>query len=154
MNEKIVSLLNEILVRELTAARHYMAMHCQCEVWGFEILDEYYKKESHEETHHAEDIAEHILSMGGKPEFMMTNMVELQPDVPKQLYKTLEIENEMIDFLKTCMSTCIAEGDFVTHDMLHKLLMKEDESVEWVETQISILEKIGEQNYLAKQVKV
>jgi bacterioferritin len=148
-----IGALNEVLAIELMAINQYFVHAKACEHWGYERLAERFRNDSIEEMKDAEQLMDRVLQLGGLP-----NLQRLDPfqigEVPKeQLELALELEEQAITTLLSAIEVTEQEGDPATNTFLRRLLLSEQEQVEWLETQLSLIEQLGEQLYLAQQVR-
>ncbi|MGH9182296.1 MAG: bacterioferritin [Acidimicrobiales bacterium] len=148
----IVDLLNEVLTAELTAVNQYFAHAKMCQNWGYQRLAEAGRKESVEEMRHAERLIERILYLEGMPNLQRLGTVRLGETAPEQLRSDLEVELLAIERLNRGVAVCREAGDNGTRELLEAVLADEEEHADWLETQLSAIEAVGEANYLAQQL--
>ena len=150
--KKIINHLNNILCNELTAINQYFLHAKILSDWG---LDELAKKERHEsidEMKHSEKLMERILFLDGLPNLQNLNKLRIGETVPEMLQSDLEMEMKGHIDLKSAISDCEQVNDYVSRDLLEEILESEEEHIDWLETQLSLIEKIGSQNYLQSQM--
>ncbi len=116
--------------------------------WGFESLGDKEYEESIDEMKHADEIIERILFLEGLPNVQDLGKVRIGEDIPEMLQCDLELELDAIPDLRAGIAYCEAHKDYVTRDLFDRILKSEEEHVDWLETELSLLEKLGEQNYL------
>jgi len=148
-NNKVINQLNKLLEGELTSIDQYFIHSRMYEDWG---LNELYERISHEmedETGHADKLIKRILFLEGTPDLSKRRDLKIGKDVPEMLKNDLEIELGIITDLKQTIACCESESDYQTREMLEELLKDtEEDHIDWIETQLSLLDKVGEQNYL------
>lgn len=151
-NDQIIKLLNEVLKAELTAINQYFLHSEMCENWGYDRLAAHTRKESIEEMRHAEALMERILFLDGLP-----NMTELFPlrigaNVKAQLENDLALELDAIPRLNAAIRTATEVGDDGSRELFEKILLDEEEHVDYLEAQLQIVADVGLPNYLAQHI--
>ena len=148
---EIIELLNDVLTAELTAINQYFIHYKMQENWGYDRLADKGKEESFGEMKHAEEIIERILFLEGVPNLQRLGSVRVGETVPEQLAAELQTEREAVARLTTGIQTCrtIDEG---TRLLLEEVLEDEEDHIDWLETQLGLIDKLGEQLYLSTQV--
>lgn len=152
-NPKLIEMLNEVLTGELTGINQYFVHAKMCENWGYKHLYEKIRKESLEEMKHADEIIERILYLKGVPNMQRLGKVRVGETVPEQLKLDLALEKEAVERLNRGIALAVEVGDNGTRELLESILTSEEEHVEWLETQLHVLQQVGEQNYLAQQIR-
>ncbi len=150
---KIIEALNDILTGELTGINQYFVHAKMCKNWGFERLAEVNRHESIEEMKHADELIERILFLDGVPNLQRLGKVRVGETVPEQLKLDLALEMEAVGKLNKYVALAAEEGDNATRDLFEELLESEEEHVDWLETQIGLIKQVGEENYLAQQLR-
>ena len=148
----IIELLNEVLTAELTAINQYFIHAKMCENWGYKRLAENKRKESIGEMKDAQTIIERILYLDGIPNMQRLNPVRVGEDAVEQHKHDLALETEAIARLNKGIALCVAKGDNGTRDMLESILDGEEESADFLETQLHLIEEVGKARYLAEQI--
>ena len=151
-NKKVLELLNDVLTGELTSVNQYFVHAKMCRNWGYPGLAERVKKESVEEMKHADELIERILYLDGVPNLQRLNKVNVGETVPEQLKLDRQLEVEAVGRLNKGIALCVEVGDNGSRELLEKILMSEEEHLDWLETQIHLVGSIGEAHYLAQQV--
>ena len=151
-NADIIEILNEILTSELTAINQYYIHYKMCENWGYARLAAKNREESIEEMKHADAIIERILYLDGIPNMQRLFTVKVGENVPEQHQLALDTEIEAVDRLNRAIALCRDNGDNGTRDLLDGILRDEEEGLDWLEAQLGIIEKIGEERYLAEMI--
>jgi bacterioferritin len=151
-NEKVLALLQEVLTAELTAINQYFLHAEMLNNWGYKRLYDYVRKESIDEMKHAEELIERILFLDKTP-----NMSELFPlrigqNVKAQFENDLALELEAIPRLNKAIQVATEVGDNGSRELFEKILVDEEEHVDWLEAQLHIIQEVGIENYLASQI--
>jgi bacterioferritin len=149
---EIIDALNEILTGELTAVNQYFVHARMCENWGYEKLWKHVREESIEEMKHADILIERVLYLEGIPNVQRLSKINIGQTVPEQLKLDLEVERQAIPRLNTAIELCRSLGDNGTRHLLEEILESEEKHVNWLEAQLSLLEQVGEPQYLAQQI--
>lgn len=149
---EIIEALNEILTAELTAINQYFIHAKMRENWGFPRLAAVARKESIEEMEDADKIIERILYLDGVPNLQRYNPVMVGENVPEQLRLELDTEKAAIDRYNRAVALCVAKGDNGTRELLEQRLKGEESHADWLETQLTLIDQVGLQNYLAQQI--
>jgi len=152
-NAKILEALNDILTGELTGINQYFVHAKMCENWGYERLAEVNRKESIGEMKHADELIERILFLEGVPNLQRLGKVKVGERVPEQLKLDRELEIDAVGKLNKAIALAAEVGDNGTRELLEDLLDSEEEHVDWLETQLELLKQVGEENYLAQQMR-
>jgi bacterioferritin len=143
----IIEFLNEALTAELTAINQYFAHAKLCENWGYGRLAAYYRKESIEEMNDAETLMDRILLLDGMPNLQRLGTVRVGETVQEQLQLDGELEQAAIERYRRGVVLALEKGDAGTREMLEKLVVGEEEHLDWIETQQNIINDIGIERY-------
>jgi bacterioferritin len=149
---QVVELLNEILTAELTAINQYFIHARMCSNWGFERLAKKKREESIEEMHDADRLIERILFLGGTPNMQRLFPVRVGEDAIEQHRLDLQLEVEAVQRYNRGVALAREKGDNGTKELLEHHLKSEEASVDWLESQLYLVEKLGAQAYLAEQM--
>ena len=125
-----------------------------CQNWGYERLAERFRQISLEEMKDAEEIIERVLFLDGRPRMEQPPAVTIGATVPEQLRSVLETEMDALKLLRQGIATALEVDDQATREFLAGRLPDEEGHVDWLETQLSLIDSIGEANYLAQQLNV
>lgn len=151
-NEKVIKRLNQLLADELTAIGQYMVHSEMCANWGYGKLHDVIKKRAIEEMKHAEKLIERILFLEGDPDVSGMQKVEIGKDVAQQFKNDRDSEAEANKAYNDAIRLCYDVGDNGTLDLLKTILVDEEVHLDWLETQLSLVDQIGNKNYLVEQV--
>ena len=149
----IINLLNEVLTGELTAVNQYFLHAKMCRNWGYERLYEKIRRESIDEMKHADELIERILFLDGLPNLQRLGKIDIGETVKEQLELDLALEMQALPRLNAGIELARSSGDNGTRELLERILVSEEEHVDWLETQLELVRQIGEAHYLAQQVK-
>jgi bacterioferritin len=148
---EIIELLNDVLTAELTAINQYFIHAKMQDNWGYQRLAEKGREESFGEMKHAEELIERILYLDGVPNMQRLFPVKVGETVPEQLGAELDTEKEAIARLTAGVEQC-RRTDEGTRLLLERILSEEEEHADWLETQLYLIESLGEGLYLNTQV--
>lgn len=152
-NERVIGTLNDLLGLELSAINQYLAHSKMCQNWGYERLAERFRQVSLQEMKDAEEIIERILFLEGTPKMGRPPAMTIGPTVPEQLQAALETEREALKLLREGIATALEVDDQATREFLAGRLADEEGHLDWLETQLSLIDSVGEANYLAQQLR-
>ncbi len=148
-----INVLNEILTGELTAVNQYFLHAKMCGDWGLDALHAYVREESIDEMRHAEWLIERILFLNGVPNVQRLGKVTIGETVKEQFELDLQMEYQAVPRLRRAIEMVTEQDDHGTRVLLEKILVSEEEHIDWLETQLGLIEQVGLQNYLAGQMK-
>lgn len=151
-NEKIITLLNELLADELTAICQYMVHAEMCSNWGYVKLGAAVRQRAITEMKHAEKLIERILFLEGKPEIGRTGAIEIGHDLEQQFRNDRGSEAGASKAYNNAIRFAAEACDNGTADLLRSILSDEEIHFDWLDTQLHLLEQLGNKNYLAQQV--
>ncbi|HKN00347.1 MAG TPA: bacterioferritin [Candidatus Binataceae bacterium] len=152
-NAKLIEALNEILTNELTSVNQYFIHAKMCENWGYERLAHKNREESIGEMKHADELIERILDLDGVPNMQRLEKVHVGENVPEQLKLDHALEAAAIPRLNKAIALAVEVADNVTRELLEGIAKSENDHLVWLESQLLLLKQVGEQNYLAQQIK-
>ncbi len=151
-DKRIVDILNDVLTAELTAINQYFVHGEMCENWGYDRLHSVIRQHSIGEMKHAEEIIERILFLDGIPNMQRLGKINIGESVNEQLRLDLALEMEAVSRLNAGIEECRKLDDNNTRHLLEAMLKDEEEHVDWIESQLALMEQVGAQNYLAQQI--
>ncbi len=152
-NDEVLRLLNELLTNELTAINQYFIHSKMCANWGYDRLASKIRAESIDEMKHADEVISRILYLEGIPNLQRLHKLQVGETVKEQLQSDLDFEKRGIQFLNDGIQASRKVSDNGTEALMSKILVSEEEHIDWLETQLELINQIGEQNYLAQQIK-
>ena len=148
----VLKLLNEQLTSELTAINQYF-LHSKMQAnWGFTELAQYTRKESFEEMQHAEAITDRILLLDGLPNYQRLFSLRIGQTLREQFEADLAIEYEVVGRLRPGIIMCREKEDATSANLFEKILSNEEDHIDYLETQLELMEKLGEALYSAQCV--
>ncbi|QPJ66337.1 MAG: bacterioferritin [Candidatus Nitrohelix vancouverensis] len=149
---KVIDGLNDILMGELTAINMYYIHYKMMENWGYDKLAEHSRSESMGEMKHADQLIERILFLEGIPNMSRYDEILVGDDCETQLKNQYTLETGHVTRTKEVIRQAMDANDFVTKEILDKILEDSEDSCDWLETQFSRIKDIGIQNYLAEHM--
>ena len=150
---KVIEYLNKALYNELTAINQYFLHAKMLKNWGLKELAEHEYHESIDEMKHADRLAERILFLDGLPNFQALGRLKIGESPRELLQCDLALELEALPVLKDAIVHCEGVGDFVSRKLFADILDSEEEHIDWIETQLSLIDRVGEQNYLLTKIE-
>ncbi|PZN92906.1 MAG: bacterioferritin [Alphaproteobacteria bacterium] len=150
---KVIEYLNAVLKGELTAVNQYWLHYRLLDNLGIKRLAEYERHESIDEMKHADRLMERIFFLDGLPGMQALNRLRIGEDVPEVLAADLALEHEACALLKDAIAHCETVRDYPSRDLFAEILAAEEEHVDFIETQQTMIGQMGLQNYLQLQSK-
>ena len=145
---KVIAYLNQILANELTAINQYFLHSRMFRNWGYQALAKHEYEESIDEMKHADKLVERILFLEGLPNLQKLNKLMIG-ETPKEVISCdLKLEEMAIPDLRDAIAYCETVRDYGTRELLEDILESEEEHVDWLETQLQLIESLGEALYL------
>lgn len=149
---KVIQHLNNQLKNELTAINQYFLHARMLEHWGFNKLAKYEYDESIGEMKHADMLIQRIFMLDGLPNLQDLHKLLIGENVPEILSCDLQLESSALTTIKDGIEYCESVRDYVSRDILESILDDSEEHIDWLETQIELVDKLGVHNYLQSQV--
>ncbi len=147
---QVIGLLNKALYNELTAINQYFLHAKMLKNWGLHALAAHEHHESIDEMKHADLLAERILFLEGLPNFQALGKLRIGETPTEILRCDLALEMDAVPLLREAIAHCEAVGDIGSRKVFADILHSEEEHIDWLETQLSLIDRVGEQNYLAQ----
>ncbi len=149
---KVIEFLNKVLYNELTAINQYF-LHCKMlKNWGLKELAEHEYHESIDEMKHADKLSERILFLDGLPNFQALGKLRIGETPVEILRCDLALEMDGLQVLKDAVAYCEGVSDYISRELFEDILESEEEHIDWLETQLSLVERVGEQLYLQSKL--
>jgi bacterioferritin len=150
---KVIEFLNKALYNELTAINQYFLHAKILKNWGLKELAKHEYEESIDEMKHADKLSERILFLDGLPNFQVLGKLRIGENPRELLECDLALENEATPLLREAIAHCEKAGDYVSRELFADILESEEEHIDWIETQLSVIDRIGEPNYLLTKLE-
>ena len=147
----VIEHLNRVLKNELTAINQYFLHSRMLKDWGLHKLGDKEFEESVDEMKHADQIIERVLFLEGLPNLQDLGKLRIGEDVPEILQCDLDLEMDAIPDLRAAIAYCEAHKDYVSREIFDSILESEEEHVDWLETQLELIERVGLENYQQSQ---
>jgi bacterioferritin len=150
---RVIEFLNEQLTAELTAINQYFLHSKMQENWGYTTLAAHTRAESIDEMRHAEVLTDRILFLDGLPNFQKLFPIRIGETVPEQFACDMLVEVEAVDRLRLGAAHMRSVGDITSCRIFENILADEEHHIDYLETQIALIGKLGEQLYLQNVTK-
>lgn len=146
-DKKVIEYLNAVLTNELTAINQYFLHAKMFDHWGLKKLAEHERHESIDEMKHADRLMERILFLDGLPNLQDLHKILIGESVKEALECDLRLEMAAHPKLKEAIAYCETVKDYISRDLFESILDSEEEHIDWIETQLGLIQKIGIENY-------
>ena len=151
-NDQVIEALNAGLTIELTAINQYFIQSKMCTNWGLHNLADHYYKESIEEMKHAEEVIDRVLYLEGVPEIARYDVIKAGPTAKDQIQDSLALESKGVATYKEGIKLCLEFGDAGSRDLMERMVVESEDSIDWAETQLDLIKLTGLENYLSQQM--
>ena len=151
-NPQIIDALNRALTIELTAINQYFVQAKMCKNWGFEKLGKKHYEESIGEMKHAEKLIDRIIFLEGVPEIARYDTIRVGVDVKEQFEFDLALETQGVNAYNEAITLAAQVKDNGSRELMNEILVDSEEHVDWLETQLNIIQTVGLERYLAEQI--
>jgi bacterioferritin len=149
---KVIEFLNKVLFNELTAINQYWLHYRMYKDWGYDELAEHEKKESIEEMKHADNLVERILFLDGLPNLQHLGKLRIGENPVECLQGDLDLEMAAVKDLREAIVHSESIADFVSRDLFKNILHDEEEHIDWLETQFSLIKDLSAERYLQSKI--
>lgn len=153
-NKKVIDALNTVLTNELTAINQYFLHARMLQNWGLQKIGELEYKASIDEMKHADQVIKRILFLDGLPNVQKYEKVNIGEDIKEILESDLAVEHKASKNLKECIELSEKERDFVSRELFLDILESEEHHIDWLETQLELIRRVGLQNYQQSQIEM
>jgi len=151
---KIIQHLNSVLKNELTAINQYFLHSRMYGNWGLELLEQHEYQESVDEMKHADRLVQRILFLEGLPNLQDLGKLLIGETVPEMIECDLKLERAAHVDLRSAMADCERLGDYVSRELFKGILESEEDHIDWLETQLDLISRVGLENYTQAQMGV
>ncbi len=151
-SQKVIDAMNAGLTIELTAINQYFIQSRMCANWGFHKLAKHHYEESIEEMQHAQLLIDRTIFLEGVPEIARYDVIRAGTNVKEQLQFDLEVETQASKTYNDAAQICIEEKDAATREIIEKIIRESEESLDWLEEQLELIDTIGLELYLQSQM--
>ena len=151
-NQDVIDALNAGLTIELTAINLYFINAKMCKDWGLNKLSKHFYDESIEEMKHAEEVIDRILYLNGTPEIARYDVIKVGKTPLDQINNSLELETRGVATYNEAIQKCIEVKDAGSRDLMERMVVESEESIDWAGSQLDLIKLVGMENYLAQQM--
>lgn len=150
---KVIEILNKVLGNELIAINQYFLHSRMFGNWGLKALESYEYHESIDEMKHADNLVKRIFFLEGLPNLQQLGKLLIGESVVEALRCDLKLEQQALPDLKSGIAYCEQVGDYISRELLEDILESEEEHIDYLETQLSLIDQVGLQNYLQSKME-
>ena len=151
-NQDVINALNAGLTIELTAINQYFICSKMCKDWGLNKLAAHFYAESIEEMKHAEEVIDRILYLEGLPEIARYDKILVGDNPRQQIQDSLTLESKGVTTYNEGVRLCLEVGDSGSRDLMERMVVESETSIDWAETQLDLMDRIGLERYLAQHI--
>ena len=151
-NERVVEALNAGLTIELTAINQYFIQSKMSRNWGFHKLADHFYAESIEEMKHAEEVIDRVLYLDGVPEIARYDVIKVGGTPREFIENSLSLETKGVATYNSGIKTCLNNNDAGSRDLMERMVVESEESIDWAESQLDLIRMTGLENYLAEMI--
>jgi bacterioferritin len=151
-DEQVIEALNAGLTIELTAINLYFINAKMCKNWGLDRLAAHFYKESIEEMKHAEEVIDRILFLDGVPAIARYDVIKVGQTPKEQIENSLALEMKGVATYNHAIQLCLEKKDAGSRDLMERMVVESEESIDWGEAQLDLIKLTGLENYLAAQI--
>ncbi len=151
-DKKVIDYLNRTLTNELTAINQYFLHARMYKNWGLGSLNEHEYNESIDEMKHADKLIERILFLEGLPNLQDIGKLLIGENPQEMLELDLKLEHQAVPLLREAIEYCEKVSDYISRELFEDVLEGEEEHIDWLETQLELIDRVGLENYLQSKM--
>jgi bacterioferritin len=151
-NPEVIEILNDVLTAELTAINQYFLDAKMLDNWGYGKLGAHFRADSIDEMGDADKLIARILYLEGHPNVQRLGAIRVGESPAEKLALALDLERAAIDRLNAGIARCVTTSDNGSRELLDHILQGEEEHADWLETQLDLIARLGDSQYLAQQI--
>jgi len=151
-SQRVIDALNAGLTIELTAINQYFVQAKMCDNWGLKKLGAHHYHESIDEMKHAALLVDRIIFLEGVPEIARYDVIRVGATVQEQLENALALETNASRTYNAGVQVCIEDKDSASREIMEQIIRESEHSIDWLEAQLDLIQKIGIQNYMLSQI--
>jgi bacterioferritin len=147
-DKKVINYLNQVLTTELTSINQFFLHARICKNWGFGALNDVLYRKSILDMKQADKLIERVLFLEGLPNLQKLGSLRIGENVEEILHCDMALESEQLELLRQAIACCEQQADYVSRELLEEILGQEEDHLDWIETQQTLVSQTGIQNYL------
>jgi bacterioferritin len=151
-NPQVIEALNAGLTIELTAINQYFICSKMCKDWGLNDLAKHFYDESIEEMKHAEEVIDRILYLDGVPQIARYDKILVGETPEQQIKDSLTLEMKGVATYNEAIQLCIEVKDAGSRELMERMVVESEESVDWAEVQLDLINRVGLERYLSQKM--